>query len=106
MFDECIELGGCSPKNVSNWVLADVSKYMNETGKDISETELTAERLVKIISLIESGKISNNSGKIIFDEIMNGNTDIDNIIKEKDLAQISDDSAIEKIVNDVLEANQ
>ena len=37
---------------------------------------------------------------------MNGNTAIDNIIKEKDLAQISDDSAIEKIVNDVLAANQ
>ena len=106
LFDECIKLGGCLPKNVSNWVLADVSKYMNETGKDISETELTAERLVKIISLIEIGKISNNSGKIIFDEIMNGNTDIDNIIKEKGLAQISDDSAIEKIVNDVLAANQ
>lgn len=106
LFDECIALGGCSAKNVANWVLADVSKYMNETGKDIADSPLTAENLVKIISLIESGKISNNSGKIIFEEIMSGNTDIDKIISEKGLAQISDDSAIEKIVSEVLAANQ
>lgn len=106
LFDECIALGSVSAKNVSNWVLADVSKYMNETGKDIADTPLTAELLVKIISLIESGKISNNSGKIVFEEIMGGNTDIDKIIADKGLAQISDDSAIEKIVNDVLAANQ
>lgn len=106
LFDECIALGSVSAKNVSNWVLADVSKYMNETGKDIADTPLTARLLVKIISLIESGKISNNSGKIVFEEIMGGNTDIDKIIADKGLAQISDDSAIEKIVNDVLAANQ
>ena len=106
LFDECIALGGCSAKNVANWVLADVSKYMNETGKDIADSPLTAEKLVKIISLIESGKISNNSGKIIFEEIMSGNTDIEKIISEKGLAQISDDSAIEKIVSEVLAANQ
>lgn len=106
LFDDCVKLGGCSAKTVSNWVLADISKYMNETGKDIGETPLTADLLVEIIKLIEANKISNNSGKIIFEEIMSGNTDINKIIEEKGLAQISDDSAIEKIVNDVLAANQ
>lgn len=106
LFDECVSIGGVSPKTVSNWILADVSKYMNETGNDISESNLTAEKLVKIIKLIEDGKISNNSGKIIFDEIMKNNADIDAVISEKGLLQISDDSAIEKIVNDVLAANE
>ena len=106
LFDECVSIGGVSPKNISNWILADVSKYMNETGKDISESNLTAEKLVKIINLIEDGKISNNSGKIIFDEIMKNNADIDTVISEKGLAQISDDSALEKIVNEVLAANE
>ncbi|MCM1165732.1 MAG: Asp-tRNA(Asn)/Glu-tRNA(Gln) amidotransferase subunit GatB [Lachnospiraceae bacterium] len=106
LFDECIALGGCTAKSVSNWVLADVSKYMNDTGKDIAESNLTAEKLVEIIKLIESGKISNNSGKIIFEEIIQNNADINKVIEEKGLAQISDDSAIEKIVNDVLAANQ
>ncbi|MDE6032114.1 MAG: Asp-tRNA(Asn)/Glu-tRNA(Gln) amidotransferase subunit GatB, partial [Oscillospiraceae bacterium] len=106
LFDECLKTGGCSPKNISNWILADVSKYMNETGKDISETPLTAGLLCEIITLIEQNKISNSSGKIIFEEIMAGNTDINKIIEEKGLAQISDNSAIEKIVNEVLAANQ
>ncbi len=106
LFDECVKTGGCSPKNISNWILADVSKYMNETGKDISETPLTAGLLCEIITLIEQNKISNSSGKVIFEEIMAGNTDINKIIGEKGLTQISDNSAIEKIVNDVLAANQ
>ncbi len=79
---------------------------MNETGKDIADSNLTAEKLVKIITLIESGKISNNSGKIIFEEIIQNNADIDKVIEEKGLVQISDDSAIEKLVNEVMAANQ
>lgn len=106
LFDECISLGGCSAKNAANWVLADVSKYMNDTGRDIAETNLTAEKLVKIISLIEQGKISNSSGKIIFEEILANDADIEAVIREKGLAQISDDSAIERIVSEVLAANQ
>ena len=42
LFDECVSIGGCSAKTISNWVLADVSKYMNETGKDITVTPITA----------------------------------------------------------------
>ncbi len=106
LFDECISLGGCSAKNAANWVLADVSKYMNDTGRDIAETNLTAEKLVKIISLIEQGKISNSSGKIVFEEILANDADIEKVIEEKGLAQISDDSAIERIVSEVLAANQ
>lgn len=106
LFDECISLGGCSAKNAANWVLADVSKYMNDTGRDIAETNLTAEKLVKIISLIEQGKISNSSGKIVFEEILANDADIEAVIREKGLAQISDDSAIERIVSEVLAANQ
>ena len=112
LFDECVKICGyygkdsVKPKVIANWVLGDVSKYMNETGKDIADTPLTADLLCKIIELIETKMISNTSGKVIFEEIMNGNTDIDKIIEEKGLKQISDDSAIEKIVNEVLAANQ
>ncbi len=112
LFDECVKICGyygkdsVKPKVIANWVLGDVSKYMNETGKDIADTPLTADLLCKIVELIETKVISNTSGKVIFEEIMNGNTDIDKIISDKGLKQISDDSAIEKIVNDVLAANQ
>lgn len=106
LFDECVSLGGCSAKSISNWVLADVSNFMNESGKDIAETDLTAEKLVRIISLIEQGRISNASGRIIFGEVLKGNTDIDAIIREKRLEQISDDGAVGRLVSEVLAANR
>ncbi len=40
LFDKCNLLNICKPKNISNWILSDISKYINETGKLISETNL------------------------------------------------------------------
>ena len=45
LFDECCNRG-VSSKNISNWILGDISKFMNETGKSILDTPLTAKRLV------------------------------------------------------------
>ncbi len=49
LFDACNTLNICKPKNISNWILADISKFVNETGKNISETTLTPELLCAII---------------------------------------------------------
>ena len=46
LFDKCNLLNICKPKNISNWILSDISKYINETGKLISETNLTSENLL------------------------------------------------------------
>lgn len=55
---------------------------------------------------IESGKISNTSGKVVFEIILNEDKNIDEIIKEKNLAQISDASALNAIVEEVIKNNQ
>lgn len=106
LFDECIELGGCSPKNVSNWILGDVSAFINDTGKSIYDTPMTAKRLVELIKVIESGKISNTAGKTVFNSIINEDKDVDEIIEEKSLAQISDGSFLEDIAKAVISENE
>ena len=58
LFDKSVAIGNCKPKNISNWLLSDISKYVNETGKLISETNLTAE---KLCTLIESKGLAQNS---------------------------------------------
>ena len=72
LFDECTALNLCVPKNISNWILGDISKYMNETGKSILDTPLTAKRLCEMISSVEKGVISNSAAKrvmqIVIDE--------------------------------------
>ncbi|MBZ4669815.1 MAG: aspartyl-tRNA(Asn)/glutamyl-tRNA(Gln) amidotransferase subunit [Clostridiales bacterium] len=106
LFDECIKVGGCSPKIISNWILGDISKYMNETGKSISETHLSAERLAKLFSVIEKGVISNAAGKIVFEAIISEDKDPMDVIKEKNLAQNSDADYLEKLARDVLAQNE
>ena len=106
LFDECVALGGCSPKSVSNWISGDVSKFMNETGKDINVTPLTAKRLVELVLAIEKGTISNSAGKIVFEAVLAEDKDPSVIIAEKSLAQNSDTDFLEKLADEVLAANE
>lgn len=106
LFDKCNLLNICKPKNISNWILSDISKYINETGKLISETNLTSENLCALVEKIEKGVISNSAGKTVFDEIMKNGGKVDSIIESKGLAQNSDTDFIENLVKEVFANNE
>ncbi len=104
-FDMCNEIGGVSPKNIANWVLGDISKYMNDNSKNIFDTCLTPKRMVDLIKVIESGNISNSAGKTVFETIIDEDKEVDTVIAEKSLAQISDTSFLDEIADKVLAEN-
>ena len=104
-FDKCLGIGCKAPKLLSNWILGEISKFMNE-GIAIEDTMLTPEKLVTIVNYISDGKISTAAGKTVFDIIMNEDKDIDSVIEEKSLSQVSDISALEAIADEVLAANE
>jgi len=104
-FDECLKLGCKSPKMAANWILGEISKLMN-MGKTIEEINVTPEKIVKIINYISDGKISNASGKVIFDAIVESGADVDKVIEEKSLAQVSDTSALEELAKKILAENE
>lgn len=106
LFDACVENGGCSPKNVSKWILSEVSKFMNETGRAISETSLTPKQLCDLVAIIESGIISNSAAKTVFDEIIANGKEVDVIVAEKSLAQNSDSGFLEELARGVIAANE
>lgn len=106
LFDKSVAIGNCKPKNISNWLLSDISKYVNETGKLISETNLTAEKLCTLIERIEKGVVSNSAGKKVFDEIMANGGEVDAIIESKGLAQNSDADFIVNLVKEVFANNE
>ncbi|MCW1000434.1 Asp-tRNA(Asn)/Glu-tRNA(Gln) amidotransferase GatCAB subunit B, partial [Streptococcus anginosus] len=56
-FDEAVKLGG-DPKQVSNWLMGEVSAYMNDNEKTLDEIGLTPENLTEMIDLIANGTIS------------------------------------------------
>jgi aspartyl-tRNA(Asn)/glutamyl-tRNA(Gln) amidotransferase subunit B len=105
LFEETLAEGECSPKSVANWILGDISKIMNESRRELSDTKLTSKKLSSLIALIESGKISNAAGKKVFDIILNEDKEPMDVVKEKGLLQISDDGALEQVVQDVMAAN-
>lgn len=109
-FDKCMETdaggGKVTPRIVANWLLGDVSKYLNEKNALLSQTKLTPEKLTELISLIENKTISTASGKIVFEVIVAQDKPIEAIISEKGLSQISDSSALEAIADEVLAENE
>ncbi len=106
LFDACVALGTCSAKGVSNWILADISKYMNESGKSILDTPLTAKRLTDLIAEVEKGTISNSAGKKVFQAILEKDQDPQVIIEELGLVQYSDVLSLKTLVSEVLANNE
>jgi aspartyl-tRNA(Asn)/glutamyl-tRNA(Gln) amidotransferase subunit B len=117
-FEGAVNIGG-KPKVVSNWIMVELIKLLNEDGITIDECKLNPARLVGILQQIEEGKINNTTGKILFAEEYqkSKSSTILNVtlpeirayftarIEEKGLVQISDAGAIEKAVDDVIEKN-
>lgn len=106
LFEDTLAEGNCSPKAVSNWILGDISKIMNESAKALSDTKLDSKKLSQLIHLIESGKISNAAGKKVFDVILKEDKMPEEVVNELGLSQISDESALEQVVLTVMQANQ
>ena len=106
LFEQTLACGNVLPKNVSNWILVDLSKFMNETKKSIADTKLTPQKLCQLIQQVEAGTISNTAGKTVFEVLLAEDREVEDIIAEKGLKKISDSSALESVVNEVMSNNQ
>ena len=104
-FENCVDKNNCKTKNISNWLLGDVSRILNEKNLSLADTALTPEKLTDMIALIEKGTISVTAGKTVLEEIIFSEKTPEQVVKEKGLAQISDTGALAAIVQSVLEAN-
>ncbi len=106
LFESVVNMGKVKPKNASNWILGDVSRVMNETGKPLSELNISAEHLCELIELVEKNVISNSTGKTVFDEMLSSGEAPKKIVDKKGLGQISDEGALKAIVDEVVANNQ
>ncbi|MCM3444512.1 Asp-tRNA(Asn)/Glu-tRNA(Gln) amidotransferase subunit GatB [Metabacillus halosaccharovorans] len=104
-FFEATLTAGAEAKQASNWIMGEVSAYLNSEGKELHDVALTAEGLAGMIKLIENGTISSKIAKQVFKELIENGGDPETIVKEKGLVQISDDETLRKFVNDAIDAN-
>ena len=103
-FEEAVELGA-QPKEISNWMMTELLKLLNENNMEIIDCKVRPGHLVKIIELIDKGQISRNIGKKVFSDVFETGKDPEEIVKEKGLVQISDTSELEQMVEEVLKNN-
>ena len=101
--------GGSVPKLCANWIGGTLSAQLNEAGLDIGSSRVGARQLRQLVERIADGTISNKIAREVFDAIWNGEASgdgaVDTIIDQRGLRQISDSSALEGIVDQVLAAN-
>ena len=90
------------PKKVSNWMLSEVLRELNEARIKIGQSKFRPENLAKLIKIIDDGLISGKIGKSIFSEIFNTGQDPEEYVRAKGMVQISDSSALEQVVEEVL----
>ena len=90
------------PKKLSNWITSEMLKLLNETKKDIRECTFTPEHLAKLVKLVDDGLISGKIAKKVFGELFEQGQDPEEYVKAKGMIQISDTSAIEGYVDEVI----
>lgn len=103
-FEAAVKVSG-NPKAVSNWVMSDLIRELNENKKTVTESPISSENLGKMIIEIDKGTISGKIAKSVFAEMWQSGKDPQTIIKEKGLVQITDTSAITKIIDETIAAN-
>lgn len=104
-YEEIVTKSG-EPKLSANWMLTEILRVLKEKNTGIEKFSVSAENIAKLITLIKSNVISSKIAKEVFEMLLSENKDPEIIVKEKGLVQITDNSEIEKIVEQVLEENK
>lgn len=96
---------GHDAKKVANWIMGDLFATLNKQGRTIAESPVSPENLGKMVDLINNNTISSRIAKDVFVFMVEEGKDPETIVEEKGLKQVTDTSAIEKIIDEVIAAN-
>ncbi|MBH0188006.1 MAG: Asp-tRNA(Asn)/Glu-tRNA(Gln) amidotransferase subunit GatB [Nitrospira sp.] len=100
-FESCVRLFH-QPKTVSNWVMGELTRELNNSGTDVSTSPVSPERLVELLKMVDQGTISLKVAREIFPEVYSSGKAPVQIVQEKGLTQVSDEGALDKIIDEVL----
>ena len=96
---------GADARTVANWMLGEVAAALNRSDLDIARAPVAPASLAQLLKRIADGTISGKIAKDVFDAMWAADGEPDAIIDRRGLRQISDEGAIEKIVDDAIAAN-
>jgi len=96
---------GRDAKGAANWVINELFGRLNKEGKDVAGSPMSATQLGGILDLIARGTISGKIAKDVFEIVWNEGGDPSAIVEQRGLQQVTDVSAIEKLVDEILAKN-
>lgn len=102
---ETAVIAGANAKLVANWISQDIAAYLNNNKLMITEIALQASDLAELVKLIETGTISGKIAKEILPELLTQGGSPKTLVEKKGLIQISDTSAIEKLIEEIIAAH-
>ena len=89
----------------SNLLLGDISAYLNKTEKEITETTLTKERFLELITLLDNNTLTSKNLKEILDMILESDQSIQEIMSEQGIENITDDGEIREVIKNIISLN-
>jgi len=102
-FEELIA-AGISPKLATTWLIVELLGRLNN-GVTIETSPVSSAKMINLLKRIEDGTISGKAAKEVLDYLMENDADVDSVIEKLGLKQVSDDSAIVAIIDQILAAN-
>ncbi len=104
-FEECVKGYGGGPKTVSNWVMGELMRLLNEKGIEADQIPIPPGHLADLLKLVDGGTVSSSAAKKVFEEMFETNEQPKKLVERLGLSQISDEEALTDIIMKVMEEN-
>ncbi len=102
---DAVVAAGAPAKPACNWLTTQLLGRLHAEGVEIGASPVSPERVAAIIGLVEDGTLSGRSAKDVFDKVYAEGLDPGTIVERDGYAQLSDSSALERLVREILDAN-
>jgi aspartyl-tRNA(Asn)/glutamyl-tRNA(Gln) amidotransferase subunit B len=104
-FEQVVQLSGSEAKLCANWVMGDLAALLNKHNLEIPSSPVSVSQLAGLLRRISDNTISGKIAKQVFEAMWRGEGDADAIIAQQGLQQVTDTSAIETIIDDIIAKN-
>lgn len=104
-FESAVKEYAGDPKKVSNYLMNDVMRMLNETGKTAEQLRLTPEYLAEILKMVDKGKINTSTGKSLLNKVEETGKSPSLIVESEGLGLVSDDSLIRTVAEKIIAIN-
>jgi len=103
-YEESVKLFN-QPKVISNWIMGELLRLLKEDNRDVKDCPVKPDNLVKLIKMVDAGTVNLKTAKEVFEEVYKTGKEPDAIVREKGFGQVSDEGAIIKAIDEIINAN-